>query len=117
MSLFYFYLFLTLFCEILAQYLFKILHKDNNNALKNKKIMFIFVGILLYSMTGFFVYKLLNYGHLGLINIMWHVLHFLLLFLISYFLLNERITQTQLVGIIFGMISLAIFMFGGVKHY
>ena len=57
------------------------------------------VGIILYAFTGFFVFNLLKYQNLGVANVIWHLFHFLLLFLVGYFFLGEKLTKNQIIEI------------------
>lgn len=102
----YFYLFtiLAIICEISAQYLFKL------NYLKSAKSLFVGLGVILYAFTGFFAYKLLKYESLGVANVIWHIIHFSALFLISIFVLKEKLNDQQLIALIFGFVSIFLFM-------
>ena len=102
--LFYVFVLLSIISEFLAQYLFKISHK---NKLVNSYLM---IGIVLYAFTGFFAFNLLKYAHLGVANVIWHLFHFLLLFLVGYIFLGEKLTKKQIIATIFGIISLFLFM-------
>jgi len=108
--LFYLFVLLSIISEVFAQYLFKISHK-------NKSIYYKIIGIILYAFTGFFVFNLLKYAHLGIANVIWHLFHFLLLFIVGYFLLNEKLTKKQIIASIFGIISLFLFMTNNIHHH
>tara|TARA_X000000368_G_scaffold389349_2_gene351633 strand:+ start:303 stop:635 length:333 start_codon:yes stop_codon:yes gene_type:complete len=103
-KLFYLFVLLSIISEVLAQYLFKISYKTK---FLNTYLIF---GIILYALTGFFVFNLLKYTHLGIANVIWHIFHFLLLFLVGYIFLEEKLTKNQIVASIFGIISLFLFM-------
>ena len=122
---FYLFLFFSVFFEISAQYLFKLVHNKkiyNNSYLSlfnftnNKNIFLISIGIIFYALTGFFAFKILKYGELGIINIIWHLLHFFILFFIGYFLLGERLNLNKKIGSIFGIIAIIFFMIDGHNH-
>ena len=108
--LFYIFVLLSTISEVFAQYLFKISYK---NKLANYYIVF---GIILYALTGFFVFSLLKYEHLGVANVIWHLFHFLLLFYIGYFFLGEKLTKLQILASVFGIISLLLFMLNTHDH-
>ena len=103
--LFYIYVFPTIAFEILAQYLFKKsytqMDKSNNNII-------IGLGLLFYSLSGYFAYKILKYGSLGVVNVVWHVIHFIALFIIGYYIFNERLTRKQVLAITLGLTSLGL---------
>jgi len=109
-KLFYVFLFLTLFFEITAQYLYKLIYKNNLNN------FYIIIGTIFYALTGFFTFKILKYQELITINIIWHLLHFLILFLIGYFIFKEKLNLNKKIACIFGFISLILFMIEGHVH-
>lgn len=122
--LFPLFTFITIFFEIAGQYLFKISYKkptvDNvinrnvisffNGDLNNNRNLIILIGMLSYAITGFFVYKLLAFGHLGIINIVWHLIHFIALFFVGYFLFGEQLNLKKIIAIGLGFISIVMFM-------
>lgn len=108
-SFFYIYLFFSVFFEISAQYLFKLIHlKKILNY--NYKQLAVISGVIFYALTGYFAFKLLSYAELGVINIIWHLFHFLMLFIIGYLFLNEKLSIKKIVASIIGLISLILFM-------
>jgi|TARA_B110000977_G_scaffold197019_2_gene278592 multidrug transporter EmrE-like cation transporter len=107
--LFYIFIFFSTISEVFAQYLFKISHKNTNH-------YYLIVGIILYAFTGFFAFNLLKYTSMGIANIIWHLFHFILLFLVGYFFLDERLTKKQILATIFGIISLLLFTYE-FKHH
>lgn len=123
--LFYFLILLLIIIEVSAQYLFKLSYlktrnltnKYNNvNTNVNTNVNYYFIiGFILYSISGFFVYKVLEYGDLGVINVIWHLLHFFSLFFVSYYFLGEKLTNKKIIGSIFGIISLFLLM--GESHH
>ena len=105
---FYIYLFFSIFFEVSAQYLFKLIHLKKILNYNHK--LLVTIGIILYALTGFFAFKLLSYAELGVINIIWHLFHFLILFIIGYLFLNEKLSMKKIVASIVGLISLMLFM-------
>jgi drug/metabolite transporter (DMT)-like permease len=99
--------------EISAQTLFKTYYIETNM----KKNAMLVVGLLLYSLSGVFVFKLLQYGSLGIINIMWHMLHFLSLFLVGRLVFREKYSAKQLVACVLALFSLYLFMTEQVDHH
>jgi len=120
--IFYFLILLLIIIEVSAQYLFKLSYLKNSyltksyltNKYNNVNYYFI-IGFILYSISGFFVYKVLEYGDLGVINVIWHLLHFFSLFFVSYYFLGEKLTNKKIIGSIFGIISLFLLM--GESHH
>ena len=100
--------------EISAQYLFKLDKNKNINfnfntgsAFRTKYIIF---GIILYALLGFFVNFMLQFDQLIIVNIIWHLMHFFILFIIGYFYFNEKLTLKKSIGIIFAIIAIILFM-------
>ena len=115
---FYVYLFLITFFSIFSQYLFKVIQKNNNN--KNNKNnsynnLYLGLGLVMYTVLGYCIYKLLSYGNILILNIIWHLIYFAVLFLMGYLLFQEKINFQKIVAIFFGFISLVIFMIYGVE--
>ena len=107
---FFVFILLIIFCEITAQYLFKkaLIIKDTD--------LFYYIGILLYLIIGLLAFQLLQYGEIGVINIIWHLLHFLILFLVGYLFLDEKLSFKKTIACILGLISLALFLLEGKHH-
>ena len=117
--IFYFLIVLLIVIEVAAQYLYKLSYLKNDyliNKYNNINYYFI-VGFILYSISGFFVYKVLAYGQLGVINVIWHLLHFLCLFFVSYYFLGEKLSNKKIIGSILGIISLFLLMSEGHEHH
>jgi hypothetical protein len=81
-SYFYFYLLAITVSSIASQYIFKKSYaNDNSNANSN---ILVVLGLAAYTFTGFCVYKILNYGNLVVLNIIWHLVYFIILLLIIF---------------------------------
>lgn len=132
--IFYFLILLLIIIEVSAQYLFKLSYLKNSylknsyltksnltnkynkyNKVNTKVNYYFIIGFILYSISGFFVYKVLEYGDLGVINVIWHLLHFFSLFFVSYYFLGEKLSNKKIIGSIFGIISLFLLM--GESHH
>lgn len=105
---FYVYLFLITLFSISSQYLFKKIQK------KELPRTYLIFGVTMYALLGFVIYKLLHYGNILILNIIWHLIYFILLFLMGYFIFQEKINFQKIVALIFGCISLFIFMMYGI---
>ena len=68
----------------------------------------------MYTLLGFSIYKLLPYGSLIVLNIIWHLVYFIVLFLMGYFIYKEKYNFEKVIALIFGFISLVIFMIYGI---
>ena len=117
---FYLYFFLITFFSVVSQYLFKQIEKNraNNNVDLNKftniNNTYLIIGLLMYTLLGFSIYKLLPYGSLIVLNIIWHLVYFIVLFLMGYFIYKEKYNFEKVIALIFGFISLVIFMIYGI---
>jgi len=114
-SYFYFYLLAITFFSIASQYIFKKSYVYANSNANAKSNILVILGLCSYTFTGFCVYKILNYGNLVVLNIIWHLVYFSILFIIGFFIFKETINYQKLVALLFGLISLIIFMFYGIE--
>ena len=119
----YFYLFtsFTIFFEIIAQSLFKLIHNNNNNnkiikLFSQFKPLYFYIAIVCYTLSGYFAYKMLKYEQLIVVNIIWHIIHFIILFIIGFYFFNEKLSNKKLVASFFGLISISLFLLDGHSH-
>jgi len=111
---FYFYLLLITFSSIMSQYIFKQSYASVNSNSNSYSNLLVFFGLIAYTFTGFCVYRILNYGNLVVLNIIWHLVYFGILFIIGFLIFKEKINYQKIIALIFGLISLIIFMFYGI---
>lgn len=81
---------------------------------QNNNINFLYLGILGYSLTAIFFVKLLKIHNLGTSNMLWHISHFIILFLISVFYFKEKYNKNDMLALMFGALSL---YFASHKHH
>ena len=81
------------FFECCAQYCLKKYSKCNT-------IYWFILGYILYGFTLFLLVISFRYEKLAIVNIMWGGLSALILTLIAYYFYDERLTYTQIAGII-----------------
>ena len=119
---FYLYLFLITFFSVVSQYLFNQIQKnrENNNNIEsynfiNINNLYLGIGLIMYTLLGFYIYKLLSYGSLIVLNIVWHLIYFIILFFVGHFIYKEKYNFQKIVASIFGFISLIIFMVYGIN--
>jgi len=118
---FYWYLFLITFFSIVSQYLFKQIEKNSAakdvepNKFTNINNLYLGIGLLMYTLLGFSIYKLLPYGSIIVLNIIWHLVYFIILFIMGYIIYKEKYTFEKIIALIFGLISLVIFMVYGIE--
>ena len=120
---FYFYLLAITFSSITSQYIFKKAYVNvnaNANAYANSYAnsyanILVILGLCAYTFTGFCVYKILNYGNLVVLNIIWHLVYFCILFIIGFLIFKEKLNYQKIVALVFGLISIIIFMFYGIE--
>jgi hypothetical protein len=114
-SNFYLYLLLITFSSIASQYIFKKAYA-NVNANPNANVdALVLLGLFQYTFTGYCVYKVLNYGNLLVLNIIWHLVYFIILFIIGFLIFKEKLNYQKIFALVLGLISLIIFMFYGVE--
>lgn len=70
----------------------------------------IFLGVFLYALLGLAVSYTINYKQLIEYNIIWHLFHFFIIFLIGIFVFKEKPSNQQIIGITLGIISIIILM-------
>ena len=118
---FYWYLFLITFFSIVSQYLFKQIEKNRatkdveSNKFTNINNLYLGIGLVMYALLGFSIYKLLPYGSIIVLNIVWHLVYFIILFIMGYIIYKEKYNFAKIVALIFGLISLVIFMIYGIE--
>lgn len=106
---FFIYVFTLMICEISAQTLFKSYHSDSSTSIKSKNVQ-LATGLVLYSLSGVFAFKILEYGSLGVINIIWHMLHFFALFIVDRVMFGEKYNARQILASLLAGGSLYLFM-------
>jgi drug/metabolite transporter (DMT)-like permease len=117
---FYLYLFLITFFSIVTQYLFKQIEKNREtknvdlSKFTNINNFYLGIGLLMYTLLGYSIYKLLPYGSLIVLNIIWHLVYFIVLFIMGYLIYNEKYNVQKIIALILGFISLSIFMVYGI---
>jgi multidrug transporter EmrE-like cation transporter len=94
---------LAILTEVSAQYIFKSSYHEEDTSN-------VWVGVVLYIFSGYFAYRMLEYGELGVINLIWHLCYFLLLFAVGYWFLDEKITGIKFLASLLGIISLFLFL-------
>lgn len=80
----------------------------------NNENIFLMAGLIGYIFIGIMFLQLLKIENLGTANIIWHVMHFSILFLFSVLYFNEHYTTREIIGLILGSIS---FYLLGTKHH
>jgi hypothetical protein len=113
---FYMYLLLITFSSITSQYIFKKAYAykhANANANANVNLLVI-LGLTTYTFTGYCIYKVLDYGNLVVLNIIWHLVYFTILFIIGFLIFKEELNYQKIIALVFGVISLSIFMSYGI---
>lgn len=117
---FFLYLFLITFFSVVSQYLFKQIEKNRETKnvdltkFTNINNLYLGFGLLMYTLLGFSIYKLLSYGSLIVLNIIWHLVYFIVLFIMGYLIYNEKYNFQKIIALILGFISLSIFMISGI---
>tara|TARA_B100000963_G_scaffold361975_1_gene401509 strand:- start:6874 stop:7182 length:309 start_codon:yes stop_codon:yes gene_type:complete len=87
---------LTIF-ELIAQILLKF-------GLNNK--LLVYAGIFIYGFVGYIYYLALRENKFGTISMSWHITMTIMTIVIGYFIFNEKYSKKEMLGFIFGIISL-----------
>jgi len=69
---------------------------------------FYYLGLIGYLFTGIFFFKLLKYYKLATANIIWHLFHFFILFIVGVYQYKEQYSIKELIGFLFAIISVAL---------
>ena len=77
----------------------------------NNKNYYYVIGILLYMLIGFLLYKILINSNLAKTNAIWNVISIILVTLISVIYFKEELTIYTKFGIIFAVISIIFLEF------
>jgi multidrug transporter EmrE-like cation transporter len=76
------------------------------HALKTNDYNFYYLGLIGYLFTGVFFFQLLKYYKLATANIIWHLFHFFILFIVSVYQYKEHYSTKELIGFLFAIISI-----------
>ena len=105
------YIYILAFIGTLIESISDILLKKYTKYNEN---IYLVVGLIGYIFIGIMFLQLLKVENLGTANIIWHVMHFTILFVFSILYFNESYTIREIVGLILGLIS---FYLLGTKHH
>ncbi len=107
--IFIIFIIISVFLETIAQSIMK--NSINKfkfiNISKNNRVI---LGIFLYALLGLSVSYTINYKKLIEYNIIWHLFHFFIIFLVGILVFKEKPSKQQTLGIILGIISIIILM-------
>lgn len=101
------YLILLIIIDTLAVSIINHSAKNNNN--------YYILGMFLFSITGYLLYKLLHYKKLILINAIWDTIGLILLTSIAIIIFKEKIDLYNGLGIIASIISLILINYKNIK--
>jgi small multidrug resistance pump len=94
-------LFLLIFIEVLSEYLIKASVTYSN-------LKYLYLGVLTYLLVGVAFYFYIKGGEsFAVLNTIWQGSNVVIIGLLSYFLLNEKLSYTQIIGMLvtlFGII-------------
>ena len=99
--IFFLFVFLIVFFEISAQYMLK-------------KKFILFFPIIFYAIIAYLLSYIINYHNLIFVNIIWHLIHFFVLFIIGLFIFNEKYNFYSGLALVFGIISIILFIYSGI---
>lgn len=70
----------------------------------------VIIGVFLYAVLGFVVSRVINYKQLIVYNIIWHLIHFLVLFLVGIYIFNEKLNTKKIVASALGLTAIGLFL-------
>ncbi len=71
----------------------------------NKKNNYYIIGIILYAIIGYILYKLLINGKLAITNAIWNSITVILVTFIGVFVFKETLNRYECIGIFFAILS------------
>lgn len=86
--------------EICAQMFLK-------TAINNRKI-FVLIGVFLYGLIGYIYYLGILQNKFGSMSLAWHIFMAVATIAISIFIFKESYSKREIIGLIFGLISLVL---------
>lgn len=99
--IYFLFVFLIVFFEISAQFMLK------------KKFILI-LPVIFYAFIAYFLSYIIDFHNLIFVNITWHLIHFFVIFLIGLFVFNEKYNLYSIFALIFGIISIILFIYSGI---
>lgn len=111
--------------EVTAQFILKLKPGLSNLNNHGNKILIVFydylkrinvqeykiiIGVFLYAVLGFVVSRVINYKQLIVYNIIWHLIHFLVLFLVGIYIFNEKLNTKKIVASALGLSAIGLFL-------
>lgn len=91
------YIILLTILELLAQIVLKLGLKNN---------ILLYLGVFIYSIVGYVYYLALKENKFATISLSWHLVMTIMTIIIGYFLFEENYSKKEIIGFIFGIISL-----------
>lgn len=85
--------------ELTAQFFLKV---------AKKRYIYITIGVLLYAFIGYIYYLGILKNKFGSMSLAWHVMMAVATIFISVFIFKEHYSKREVIGLIFGIISLIL---------
>jgi len=96
----FFWLLLIVTAENFALYFIRKEYAESN-------YVYLKYGCIIYGLViPYLLLKTLKYDDIGMVNFMWNVFSTISGFLIGYYLFGEKITKTQIIGVIISFVGL-----------
>jgi hypothetical protein len=104
-------LFLILvFTEFWALYFIQKAQKEN-------RMMYLVLTMFLYGLPiTYILYKLLDFKSIAIINFLWNIFSTCSGFFITYFIFKEKVNHLEWLGVLLGLVSIGLIIFGGAKR-
>ena len=85
---------------------------DMTGSVSGPRLLFMMIGVLLYGVIGYIYWILLHYQSFGSAGMLWHVIMLVFTFFISAFYFKESYGTREIVGVIFGFLSMGLILGG-----
>ena len=86
-------------------------------SISNTEHRYLVLAAVLYGLlVPYFIYRLLTYQGIGMVNTVFNVISSIVLILIGVFLFDEKLNRLQVLGLITGITGMVIVEFGSSKE-
>ena len=65
-------------------------------------------SFIIYGIQPLIFYKALSYENMTIMNIVWDLMSDILVAVVGYYIFDERLTKTQKIGFVFGLVALIL---------
>lgn len=86
-------------------------------AQKEHRMMYLFITMFLYGIPiSYLLYKLMDFKSIAIVNFLWNIFSTCSGFFITCFIYKEKVNNLEWMGVLLGLISIGLIIFGGQKR-